>query len=131
MKIPFAALVLFLGAAQDYRDPINVTPPHFSTDASVKLDYDIVYVRAPRRGDQGRTHWTEIAHPALMDAGADVDALGAHVLGRAIGATPDEDLAAAFRRATLQPPDIVAVEPRLAQAHDPLRQQVDRERRPP
>jgi hypothetical protein len=55
-----------------YPNPINVTPPHFSTDKSVKLDYDIAYVRAPRKGDKGRTIWTEIAHPALMDPGADL-----------------------------------------------------------
>src|SRR5947209_8290208 len=55
-----------------YPDPINVTPPHIATDASVKYDYDIVYVRAPRKGDTGRTVWTEIAHPALMDANADL-----------------------------------------------------------
>src|SRR5262249_19204308 len=55
-----------------YPDPINVNPPHVSTDKTVKYDYDIVYVRAPRKGDRGRTVWTEIAHPALMDAGADL-----------------------------------------------------------
>jgi len=55
-----------------YPDPINVTPPPVASDKSVKLDYDIVYVRAPRKGDKGRTTWTEIAHPALMDAGADL-----------------------------------------------------------
>src|SRR5205823_1057743 len=57
---------------QLYLDPINVEPPHISTDKSVKYDYDIVYVRAPRKGDKGRTIWTEIAHPALMDPGADL-----------------------------------------------------------
>src|SRR5262249_28705358 len=51
---------------------LNVNPPHVSTDKSIKYDYDIVYVRAPRKGDRGRTIWTEIAHPALMDPGADL-----------------------------------------------------------
>src|SRR5215831_6657216 len=51
---------------------LNVNPPHISTDQTVKYDYDIVYVRAPRKGDKGRTIWTEIAHPALMDPGADL-----------------------------------------------------------
>ena len=55
-----------------YLDPIDVKPPPLSADRSVKFDYDIVYVRAPRKGDKGRTVWTEIAHPALMDAGADL-----------------------------------------------------------
>jgi hypothetical protein len=55
-----------------YLGPINVTPPPLTADKSVKYDYDIVYVRAPRKGDRVRTQWTEIAHPALMDAGADL-----------------------------------------------------------
>src|SRR5437762_8093155 len=55
-----------------YPDPINVDPPHISKDKSVKYDYDIVYVRTPRKGDKGRTLWTEIAHPAIMDPGGDL-----------------------------------------------------------
>src|SRR4051794_11764607 len=55
-----------------YREPLNVTPPPVTSDPSIRYDYDIVYVRAPRRGDKGRTFWTEIAHPTLMDAGADL-----------------------------------------------------------
>ncbi len=57
---------------QLFLDPIDVRVPHVSTDPTVKYDYDIVYVRAPRKGDRGRTRWTEIAHPALMDPGADL-----------------------------------------------------------
>src|SRR5438105_15629133 len=57
---------------QLFLDPINVKVPPIAGDKTVKYDYDIVYVRAPRRGDKGRTIWTEIAHPALMDAGADL-----------------------------------------------------------
>src|SRR5262249_3381775 len=55
---------------QLFLDPINVEVPHISTDKNLKYDYDIVYVRPPRRGDQGRTVWTEIAHPALLHPGA-------------------------------------------------------------
>ncbi|HMF19953.1 MAG TPA: hypothetical protein VKE98_22295, partial [Gemmataceae bacterium] len=55
-----------------FLDPINVTVPHISTDKSVKFDYDIVYVRTPRKGDKARSLWTEIAHPAIMDAGGDL-----------------------------------------------------------
>lgn len=55
-----------------YFDELDVTPRHISTDESIQYDYDIVYVRAPRRGDQGRTFWTEVFHPAKMDAGADL-----------------------------------------------------------
>src|SRR5689334_6678803 len=55
-----------------YLEPINVNPPPLAADKSVQYDYDIVYVRAPRKGDKVRTVWTEIAHPALMDPGADL-----------------------------------------------------------
>src|ERR1043166_1508889 len=53
-------------------EPINVTPPPIASDKTVQYDYDIVYVRTPRKGDKGRTLWTEIAHPAIMDPGADL-----------------------------------------------------------
>jgi RNA polymerase sigma factor (sigma-70 family) len=55
-----------------YLDPINLTVPDISTDPTVKFDYDIVYVRTPRKGDNARSAWTEIAHPALMDANGDL-----------------------------------------------------------
>ncbi len=58
--------------AADLSGPINVSPKHFSADASVKLDYDIIYVRAPRKGDAVGTNWPEIANPVFMDAGADL-----------------------------------------------------------
>ena len=57
---------------KQYLDPINVVVPHISTDKTIKYDYDIVYVRAPRFGDDKGSKWAEIAHPALMDAGADL-----------------------------------------------------------
>jgi hypothetical protein len=58
--------------AQPILGNINVDPPHFSSDKAVKLDYDIVYVRAPRKGDGVGTNWAEISNPAFMDAGADL-----------------------------------------------------------
>ncbi|MCC6420610.1 MAG: hypothetical protein IT429_20425 [Gemmataceae bacterium] len=57
---------------QLFLTPIDVTIPHLTTDRAVKYDYDIVYVRTPRKGDRARSLWTEIAHPALMDAGGDL-----------------------------------------------------------
>ncbi len=36
------------------------------------VDYDIVYVRQPRNGDNSNTTWPEIFHPARIDAGADL-----------------------------------------------------------
>jgi len=55
-----------------YPGPISLEIPHVSTDSSVRLDYPIVYVRTPRRGDDVKSTWAEIAHPVLMDAGADL-----------------------------------------------------------
>jgi len=59
-------------APPSFLGPINVNVPPIATDKTIKYDYDIVYVRAPRKGDKGRTIWTEIAHPALMDSNADL-----------------------------------------------------------
>jgi hypothetical protein len=36
------------------------------------VNYDIVYVRAPRFGDNENSLWPEVFHPARMDAGADL-----------------------------------------------------------
>ena len=47
-----------------YPEPIDVNVPLVSADKSVKYDYDIVFVRTPRKGDEARSLWTEIAHPA-------------------------------------------------------------------
>ena len=51
---------------------LDVSPKHFSKDPSVKLDYDIVYVRAPRKGDKLRTRWAEVGDPRTMEPGADL-----------------------------------------------------------
>jgi hypothetical protein len=55
-------------------DPV---PKPLRSDPSVKLDYDIVYVRAPRfvpgpHGKQRPSAWPEIAHPTNIDAGNDL-----------------------------------------------------------
>ena len=55
-----------------FLDPIDVKVPHISTDKAIKYDYDIVYVRTPRKGDKARSTWTEIAHPAIMDPQGDL-----------------------------------------------------------
>src|SRR5579864_9062374 len=72
-----AALVGFPAVGQQkkeelFLDPIDAKVPHISTDKSVKYDYDIVYVRTPRKGDKAGSTWTEIAHPAIMDAQGDL-----------------------------------------------------------
>src|SRR3954469_9237127 len=55
-----------------YLDRINLAPPPIGTDASVKYDYDIVYVRAPRRDPTGKSKWAEVGDPRTMEAGADL-----------------------------------------------------------
>jgi len=57
---------------QKFLDPINVEPLPIASDKTVKYDYDIVYVKAPRKGDKGRTTWADIAHPALTEPNADL-----------------------------------------------------------
>ena len=56
-----------------YPDPIDVVVPALASDKSIKLDYDIVYVRAARAGDT--THkrfFTDFSQPVTMEAGADL-----------------------------------------------------------
>ena len=74
----FAAVALTTLAAetvdtkQKYLEPIDVEPKPLASDKNVKIDYDIVYVKAPRKGDKGRTVWADIAHPALTEPNADL-----------------------------------------------------------
>ncbi len=68
-------IVLLPVLSQDKKDPpkkLNVNPPHVSTDKSIKIDYDIVYVRAPRHGDEKRGKWAEFSDPTRMEPGADL-----------------------------------------------------------
>ena len=55
-----------------YPDPIDLRTPHVSSDDSIALDYPIVYVRVPRRGDAVISKWPEIAHPVELDPGGDL-----------------------------------------------------------
>src|SRR6516162_7857170 len=50
------------------KDRYRMNPPHFSEDAAVKIDYDIVYVRAPL----GKYVWPDVGAPVLMEPGADL-----------------------------------------------------------
>src|SRR3954447_313223 len=74
-----ASLAAVLCAADPALPPtkIDPVPKPIATDRSVKLDYDIVYVRAPRfvPGRDGKPRpsaWPEIAHPTNIDAGYDL-----------------------------------------------------------
>jgi hypothetical protein len=71
----FALCLATVALAQppaDVPGTINTSPKPVASDSGVKLDYDIVYVRAPRKGDNVGTNWPEISNPVFMDAGADL-----------------------------------------------------------
>src|SRR5690349_21600916 len=78
LSLPLLALLLAAPLpAQEkeklYLDPLNVTIPPIQSDASIKYDYDIVYVRARRAGD--KTHkrfFTDFSTPVTLEPGADL-----------------------------------------------------------
>src|SRR5262249_15059139 len=77
-----------------YLDPIGLDVPHVSTDKSVKLDYPIVYVRAPRKNPDGRSRWAEVGDPRTMEPGSDLMLL--HPDGKEevlVGVGPQEAIA--------------------------------------
>src|SRR5262249_22762365 len=53
-----------------YLGPLSLDVPHVSKDPSVKLDYPIVYVRAPRRDPTGPSKWAEAGDPRAMEPGS-------------------------------------------------------------
>jgi hypothetical protein len=55
-----------------YTAPIDVEVPSIASDAGVKYDYDLVYVRVPRQGDDVHPLFAEVFHPTAMDAGGDL-----------------------------------------------------------
>src|SRR6266487_3062228 len=77
--VAVAAAIGLVATAQEkkpearFLDPINVEVPHVSTDKDVRLDYDIVYVRAPRAGDRvHKRFFTDFSSPVTMEPGADL-----------------------------------------------------------
>ncbi len=63
------------GADSEPRFPetLDVVVPHISTDPAIRIDYDIVYVRAPRAGDEEhRRFYTDFSQPVTMEPGADL-----------------------------------------------------------
>src|SRR5262249_59350801 len=56
---------------QLYKGALSIEPPPIASDKSVKYDYDIVYVRAPR-GANGKGRWAEVGDPRTMEPGADL-----------------------------------------------------------
>lgn len=75
-----AALALEHAAGADKPPPVppRLDPPHVSTDPAVKFDYDVVYVRLPRKGFHtpgGKFEspvWAQAGVPLQMHPGADL-----------------------------------------------------------
>ncbi len=57
---------------RSYPGSLNVQPTAIASDPSVRYDYPIVYVRAPRRGDQEPTYWADVNNPIAMEPGSDL-----------------------------------------------------------
>lgn len=68
--IVFSFPVVSVAAKPDGQ--LSVDVPHVGTDKNVKYDYDIVYVRAPRFGDEKRAAWAEVFNPLNVDPGTDL-----------------------------------------------------------
>src|SRR4051812_1281481 len=54
-----------------YKGDLSIQPPPIAMDNAVKYDYDIVYVRAPRR-ENGKSRWAEVGDPRIMEPGSDL-----------------------------------------------------------
>jgi hypothetical protein len=56
-----------------YLEPVRTDVPPLASDPSVKLDYDIVYVRARRAGDDlHKRFYTDFSQPVTLEPGADL-----------------------------------------------------------
>src|SRR6266516_6300398 len=55
------------------KGPFNITVPKISTDPTIKYDYDIVYVRTPRKGNAPHSsRWPDASLPLNVDAEGDL-----------------------------------------------------------
>jgi hypothetical protein len=58
---------------QLFLDAIDVKVPPIAADKTIKYDYDIVYVRAPRAGDKvHKRFFTDFSSPVTLEPGADL-----------------------------------------------------------
>src|SRR5262245_34293813 len=78
LTIGASALAITFAAERPFPPAkLDMHPKPVASDSSVKLDYDIVYVRAPRLitgsdGKQRPSAWPEIAHPTNINPGYDL-----------------------------------------------------------
>jgi Hydrazine synthase alpha subunit middle domain len=55
-----------------YTGTLDMDVRHISSDKTVKYDFDIVYVRAPRKEADGRAKWAEVGDPRSMEPKSDL-----------------------------------------------------------
>src|SRR5262245_8837809 len=70
-----AMLLLPLAAQEEplFEKPLDVRVPSIAKDESVRYDYDIVYVRAARAGDEiHKRYYTDFSSPVTIEPGADL-----------------------------------------------------------
>src|SRR5437660_5213277 len=71
--ISMLLLTSSLAGKLNRKGPFNVVVPKVSTDPTIKYDYDIVYVRTPRKGNAPHcSRWPDASLPLNVDAGGDL-----------------------------------------------------------
>ncbi len=70
----FASVIVFADDQEPlFPDPIDVRIPSIADDPAITIDYDIVYVRAQRAGDEEhRRFYTDFSQPVTFEPGADL-----------------------------------------------------------
>src|SRR5947208_1376417 len=62
-----------LAGKPNSKGPFNIVVPKVSTDATINYDYDIVYVRTPRKGNAPHSsRWADASLPLNVDAEGDL-----------------------------------------------------------
>src|SRR5215471_5761406 len=76
MGLLFASLHWLINSLEgkpNSKGPFKIAVPKVSTDRSIKYDYDIVYVRTPRKGNAPHSsRWPDASLPLNVDAGGDL-----------------------------------------------------------
>src|SRR5262252_9196858 len=73
LLISMLSLTGSLAGKPNSKGPFNIVVPKVSTDPTIKYDYDIVYVRTPRKGNAPHSsRWPDASLPLNVDAGGDL-----------------------------------------------------------
>ena len=73
LLVPVLAVPILAQQQKSRRAKLDIAPKPIATDKSIKYDYDIVYVRAPRNGDKARSQLgRDRPSRRIMEPGADL-----------------------------------------------------------